>query len=99
MHANVMSCHVQLAVGASHCVGLTQQRTVVVWGSNGHGQLGLGPGAPAEQLSPVEQPSLSALRGDEVRSREETVFHGRISRLNHCTATVALGAPRRRGAI
>ena len=53
--ANVTS----VAAGDRHSLAVKDDGTVWGWGSNDHGQLGLGAGAPAASTTPVQVPALT----------------------------------------
>ncbi|MCK5160281.1 MAG: hypothetical protein KAQ99_01780 [Candidatus Aureabacteria bacterium] len=46
-------------IGAHHGLALKSDRTVLAWGYNGSGQIGIGPDTPDEVLTPVQVPGLT----------------------------------------
>ncbi|CAH1793710.1 unnamed protein product, partial [Owenia fusiformis] len=52
---------IQVVCGYDHCLALTKDGRVFTWGSNSHGQLGLGGSSSANQTSPCELVSLKGL--------------------------------------
>jgi alpha-tubulin suppressor-like RCC1 family protein len=64
---------IEISVGASHCIALTDQRRVYTWGSNEDGQLGLG------HKNPVNVPQLvESLKNKKVRQVSAGSSHSAV---------------------